>query len=188
MLFYGMFGWTVHQVPFWESEGYSRQTGALLISMAAGIGIIFRLALGIMADRIPRFEYAAMFFTACLFMSMTTILLNSSLAGIGVYLAFWILGSSGGPMIEALLLTRAFGVAHFATILGTVVVVETIGQIISPTVAGAIFDSTGSYEGALVMFMCTFMLSFSMFAIASRLPRPIAPAPARAETLESATA
>ena len=38
-----------------------------------------------------------------------------------------------------MLLTRTFGMAHFATILGAIVVVETLGQIVSPTVAGAIF-------------------------------------------------
>jgi sugar phosphate permease len=172
-LFFGMFGWTVHQVPFWEERGYSRETGALFVSAAAGVGILLRLSLGVVADRIPRFEYAGMAFTASLALSMLTLLLTENDLGVVVYLAFWIFGSSGGPMIEALLLTRAFGVAHFATILGTVVVVETLGQIISPTVAGAIFDSTASYDLALVMFICTFSASFVLFAIASRLPRPI---------------
>jgi hypothetical protein len=75
--------------------------------------------------------------------------------------------------MESLLITRTFGIAHFATILGTITVIETIGQIISPTAAGAIFDSTGSYDWALVMFLCAFIGSFTLFALASRLPRPI---------------
>jgi len=173
LLFFGMFGWTVHQVPFWEARGYSRETGALFVSAAAGVGIILRLSLGVVADRIPRFEYAGMAFTASLGLAMLSLLLVDGTPGVAIYLAFWIFGSSGGPMIEALLLTRAFGVTHFATILGSVVVVETIGQIISPTVAGAIFDATGSYDQALVMFIGAFSLSFVMFTLASRLPRPI---------------
>ena len=174
LMFYGMFGWTVHQVPFWESHGFSRETGALFVSAGAGIGILFRLSLGVIPDRIPRFELAGMAFTACLaFCMLTLLILGATPAGISIYLAFYIVGGAGGPMIEALLLTRAFGVTHFATLLGVVVVVETIGQIISPTVAGAIYDSTGSYDGALLMFVCTFALSFTMFLIALRTPRPI---------------
>jgi cyanate permease len=75
-------------------------------------------------------------------------------------------------MIEALVLTRSFGVAHFATILGAVVVVETIGQILSPTLAGAIYDATGSYDAALLMFIATFTCAFFAFLVALRLPRP----------------
>ena len=76
-------------------------------------------------------------------------------------------------MIEALLLTRAFGVTYFGSLLGTVVVVETLGQIISPTLAGAIFDMTGAYDGALIMFISMFALAFTFFALASRLPWPV---------------
>lgn len=86
-----------------------------------------------------------MLFTTCLVLSMITLLIGTSTLGIGVYLGLWVFGSSGAPLMEALLITRAFGLSHFATILGSIVVVETIGQIISPTVAGVIFDySRGS--------------------------------------------
>jgi hypothetical protein len=70
-----------------------------------------------------------------------------------------------------LLLTRAFGVAYFGTILGTVVVVETLGQIISPTIARAIFDRIGSYDIPILVFLGTFAASVVLFLVALRLPR-----------------
>ena len=70
-----------------------------------------------------------------------------------------------------MLLTRAFGVAYFGTILGAVVVVETLGQIISPTIAGAIFDRTGSYDIPILVFLGTFAASVVLFLVALRLPR-----------------
>ena len=173
LLYYGMFGWTVHQVPFWKSKGFSRETGVLPLSLASGTGIVLRLALGAVVDRIRRFEHAGMAFAACLAVSLMVLFASTSTAGIGVYFAFWIIGAAGGPMIEALVLSRAFGMTHFATILGTVVVVETIGQIVSPTVAGAIFDASGSYDWALIMFVAAFGLSFLLFTLASRQPRPV---------------
>jgi sugar phosphate permease len=173
LFFYGMFGWLVHQVPYYESVGISRGVAAALVSIAAGFGIVSRLAFGLLADRIRRVERPAMVLIAFLMAGMTTLMLDSGPAGIVVLLVFWIVGSGGGPLLEPLLLTRAFGLAHFGTIYGVLIVVETIGLITSPTVAGAVFDSTGSYDWVLVMFLGTFTASFALFSIAARLPHPV---------------
>ena len=90
-----------------------------------------------------------------------------------VFIALFVLGHAGGPLLESLLLIRAFGITHFATILGATFFLETIGLLISPAVAGAIFDATDSYDWALVMFAISFGLSAVLFWVASRLPRPI---------------
>ncbi|MEE8139260.1 MAG: MFS transporter, partial [Thermoanaerobaculia bacterium] len=39
LFFYGIFGWLVHQVPFYEPVGVSRGVAAALVSVAAGFGI-----------------------------------------------------------------------------------------------------------------------------------------------------
>lgn len=110
---------------------------------------------------------------------MTTLVLDSGAAGIAVFLVFWVVGSGDGPLLEPLLLTRAFGLANFGAILGAFIVVETIGFIVSPAVAGAIFDSTGSYDWVLVMFLGSFATSFALFYVAARLPHPVIPPPER---------
>ncbi|MGE0134938.1 MAG: MFS transporter [Dehalococcoidia bacterium] len=173
LFFFGLFGWLVHQVPFYEANGISRRTAATIVSVTAGLSIATRLLVGLAADRIPRFEYAALALAGCLAGAMATLTISTSPAAIGLFLTLWVVGTAGGPMMEALLLTRAFGLSHFATILGAVAVVETLGQILSPTLAGAIYDATGSYDWALLMFMGTFAASLLLFAVALRLPRPI---------------
>lgn len=173
LFFYGMFGWLVHQVPFYESVGMSRGQAATIVSVTAGLSVVTRLIVGVIADRISRFEVVALSLALVLLGGMVTISVSTSPVAIALFLILWVIGTSGGPMIEALLLTRAFGVAHFATILGAVVVVETVGQILSPTLAGAIYDATGSYDGALLMFIGTFAGAFVAFLVASRLPRPL---------------
>lgn len=173
LLFFGMFGWLVHQVPFYESVGLSRQSAALIVSIAAGLGIGTRLIVGAFADRVKRFEILAVGLTALLIAAMVTLSISTSNAAIALFLVFWIGGTAGGPIIEALLLTRAFGVKHFATILGAVVVVETLGQIISPTIAGLIFDRTGSYDIAILVFIGTYAAALVLFVVALRMPPPI---------------
>ncbi len=172
LFFYGMFGWLVHQVPFYESVGLSRRAATTIVAVSAGLSIITRLLVGVIADRISRFEYAVVGLALTLLGAMVVLSISTSYPAIGLFLMLWVIGTAGGPMIESLLLTRAFGVKHFATILGAVLVVETIGQILSPTIAGAIFDSTGSYDLALLMFVGTFAGAALMFLAASRMPRP----------------
>ncbi len=172
LFFYGMFGWLVHQVPFYESIGLTRGGAATLVSTTAALSIGTRLLVGMIADRIVRFELVVVGLALTLLAAMVTLALSTGPAAIGLFLLLWVIGTAGGPMIESLLLTRAFGVKHFATILGLVVVVETVGQILSPTVAGAIYDATGSYDLALLMFIGTFAAAAAMFLGASRLRRP----------------
>jgi len=174
--FYGMFGWMVHAVPFYESVGISPGWAAALISIAAGGGVFSRLAFGFLADRISSIEIASMVLAVFLAGAMLTLLATGgSVIGLVIFIALWVVGSGGGPMIEPLLLTRSFGVLHFASILGVVAVVETVGQVLSPTIAGAIFDATGSYDWALVMFASAILGSLVLFWIAARLPRPTIP-------------
>ncbi len=171
-MFYGIVGWAVHQVPFWESHGYSRSTATLIIALASGLGIGFRIAFGLLAHRIQRYENAAMAFSLVLAFSMVVILVDTRTAGIGLFILFWIIGS-GGVLVEPLLIARSFGISTFATILGTIIFIETATQIASPTLTGLIFDSTGSYDLALVMFSLTFLLGAALFAIAARMRSPL---------------
>ena len=174
--FYGMFGWMIHAVPYYESVGISTGGAAALVSIAAGGGIFSRLAFGFLADRISSIEAASVVLALFLCGAMLTLLISgASTVGIAIFVALFIVGSGGGPMIEPLLLTRAFGVAHFASLLGVIAVVETTGQIVSPTAAGAIFDATNSYDWALVMFAIALLVSMTLFWLASRLPRPVIP-------------
>jgi sugar phosphate permease len=174
MFLFSVFGWLVHQVPFYESVGVDRSVAAALVSVAAGFGMLSRLTFGFLADRIPRIETAAMALLAFLMAAMTALLVNSETPGITIFLLLWIVGSGGGPLLEPLLMTRAFGLAHFGTILGVLGLVETLGIIASPVIAGAIFDATESYDWALVMFLGSFAIAFAAFLVASRLPHPLA--------------
>ena len=80
--------------------------------------------------------------------------------------------AAGGALFEALLIPRAFGVQHYATILGVVMIIQTVGFIAGPTMAGAIYDATGSYDWVIVMMMSVFLATALSFLVAARLPRP----------------
>ena len=180
LFFFGVFGWLVHQVPFYESVGVKRGVAAMLVTITAAGGILARLAFGFIVDRFQRVEKAAMGLLTFLTAAFVVLLINSSAPGITIFLILWIVGSGGGPLLEPLLLTRSFGLKHFATILGTLGVVETMGIVASPTLIGAIFDGTGSYNLALVILASALASAFVLFFFALRLAPPVAAAEARA--------
>ncbi|HJN94030.1 MAG TPA: hypothetical protein QGF05_15105 [Dehalococcoidia bacterium] len=98
---------------------------------------------------------------------------DSTALVIAVFIVLFVVGFAGGPLLEPLLLTRAFGIGSFATILGAMFMLETTGLLVSPAVAGAIFDATDSYDWALVMFAVSAGLSLLLFALASTMARPV---------------
>ena len=100
---------------------------------------------------------------------------GGSVLGVVIFLGFWFVGSSGGPMVEPLLTSRTFGMAYFASILGALGLVSQSGQIVSPIIAGAIFDATGEYDWAIFMFSCAIGLSLLLYWLAWKLPRPQLP-------------
>ena len=171
--FFGMMGWLVHQIPFYESKGISRSAAALIVSLSAGASIVARIGMGMLADRFERFEPIVIGLLALLMTAMATLLVSTSAPAIGLFLLLWVIGASAGPMVESLVLIKAFGVRHFGFILGAMLVVETTGQILSPSVAGAIYDSTGSYDGALIMFMSAFAVGMVLFVVAARMQPPL---------------
>ncbi|HUF54337.1 MAG TPA: MFS transporter [Dehalococcoidia bacterium] len=173
LFIFGIVGWIVHQVPFYESVGVSRGLAAGLVSIAAGGGVIMRLTFGVIADRVPRIEVGAMGLLAFLVASMAVLLVDSGIVGISIFVVLWVIGSGGGPLLEPLLLGRAFGLKHFATILATMMLIDALGVVTAPTIAGLIYDETGSYDLVLVMFGSSFAAALALFYLASRLPHPM---------------
>ena len=116
LLFFGMMGWMVHQVPFYESEGMSRGTAALIVSISAGAQHRSHgSAMGLLAARFERFEGAVIGAPRLMFMSMGTLLISTSPPAIALFIFFWVIGASAGPMVESLVLIKAFGMRHFGS-------------------------------------------------------------------------
>ena len=171
--FYGLFGWTVHAIPYYESVGLSPGWAVALFSIASAAAVLTRLTFGILADRVRNIERAAAILAVFMVVAMLVLYVTAgSTLGLALFVPLFVIGTGGGPMLEPLLLTRSFGIAHFGTILGAVALVDTVGLVISPTVAGAIFDATGTYDWALVMLIGAFGTSSALFWVAGRLRHP----------------
>lgn len=173
LYFYAAFGLVVHSVPFFEDEGFSASEAAGFLSAMAGVSILSRIVLAATVDRARRFERVAMLLAISGMITLGLLLIGTSPGVIVVFVLFWSIADTGPALIEPLSLSRAFGAAHFGSILGAVSVVRTVAMLASAGVAGAIFDGTGSYTWALVMFLGAYGGALAFFLASLRLPRPI---------------
>ena len=175
LFFFVLFGWLSQAVPYYRSVDYSVGWSATLVSITAGGAAVWLLAAGSQLERVRRPELAAVFCTALLTLSMLALwLTGGSIGGVAAHIPLYVLGYAAGPPIEALLFSRAFGLRNFATIMGTAFMFETMGIFASPIVAGEIFDNTGSYDYALLLYAGCAGASCVIFLIASRIRQPMA--------------
>ena len=175
LFFFVLFGWLSQAVPYYRSVDYSVGWSALLVSITAGGAAVWLLTAGTQLERVRRPELAAVFCTALLALAMLALWISGgSIAGVAVHIPLYVLGYAAGPPIEALLFSRAFGLRNFATIMGTAFMFETVGIFASPIIAGEIYDNTGSYDYALLLYAACAAAACVMFLIASRIRQPLA--------------
>ena len=173
LYFFAGFGLVVHAVPFFENEGFRPAEAAGVVSAMAGLSILSRIVLAATVDRARRFERVAILLAVSGMITVGLLLIGTSPWLVVVFVLVWSIADTGPALIEPLALLRAFGAAHFGSILGAVSVVRTGAMLATATVVGAIFDGTGSYTWALVMLLGAYGGALAFFVASLRLPRPI---------------
>ena len=141
------------QLDFFETRGV--QNAALVVAIAALVRGSSRLPLGLLLGRIRRVFPLAFVVALTQASAVLLVVSTTSTGGIVGFVLLWGVGGAFVPMMEPVLISRAFGVRHFGTISGVIAMVTFPGTALGPILAGALFDTTGSYT-----------LSFSLLAVA----------------------
>lgn len=151
----------LHQVPFLIGIGISPQLAATVLGMTAVASILGRLGAGWLADRVPkRFVMAATIGLAALGALV--------LAHVTVWwhLIFFVLiygvGWGGGATTMSIVRAEYFGRRAFGTISGMMDFVQMFGLVLGPIFAGLVYDLTGSYYLAFMVFAVTGALGAAM--------------------------
>ena len=82
-------------------------------------------------------------------------------------MAIWGIGGAFTPMLEPLLIARAFGVRHFWAVSGLMAVGAFRGQTLGPIGGTALFDATGSYDLSFWLYVAGFAIASALFAAMS---------------------
>ena len=149
-------------IDFFDSRDVAN--GAAIITAGALVRTLLRLPLGLSLSRVKRIYGLAMIVATTQAAAVAVLVASTSAGGLVLYIALWGVGGAFAPMLEPLLIMRAFGVRHFGAVSGTVAMVAFGGQMIGPLGGAALFDASGSYTLAFALYAAGFMVAVALFA------------------------
>ncbi len=152
---------TVHIVPHVIFLGIDPLRAATVLSLAAGISVPARIAMGYVADRIGNrrgllycLTLSVVAFALLPFArDMALLYVFAVLYGIGL----WTTGAVVSPLIADL-----FGLKAHGTIYSCTVFAGTIGSGLGPVLVGCLFDLTGAYHAGFLMCLAASIVSLAL--------------------------
>jgi OFA family oxalate/formate antiporter-like MFS transporter len=145
--------------------------GATLLAATALMRTVMRPPLSLVLLRVDRVFLLGVAVALGQALATGALVATTATAGIAVWLVFWGFGGSFAPMIEPLLVTRAFGVRHYGAIAGLVSMISFGGQVLGPLGGAALFDLTDSYTIPFSLYTGGFLLAALLWATAAALMR-----------------
>jgi len=147
--------------------GLSKPAAAVLLSVIGASSVAGRLVVGRLLDRIGgRNAYVICF--VFLIASLLGLSLVTAHGALYVVMAIYGFGHGGLFVVVSPTVAEYFGMRAHGAIFGTVLFCGTFGGAAGPILAGAVFDTTGSYTVAFVTLMILAMIGL---ALTLSLPR-----------------
>jgi len=174
-------GLRVHLVPFLTGVGYSPTLAAEVLGAMFVFSAIGSFATGALADRLGgRATLWRVFFAGAA--GIAALLGASHLIAVAAFIV--IFGLVRETHVLPIAVTESLGAKRLGTLLGLLALFTTFGFAAGPVIAGRIFDRTGSYTGALLLFIALAIVSM----LAMRATLPLAEETARIDAGEAAPA
>lgn len=163
-------GVNAHLVAFLSDLGYAHGEAALGFSVTIGVGILGKLLVGSLADRIGARRAAVGNFVVITLASALLLAPELPLA-IPLFLLLHGVATAAEDVVVPLVVGQRYGTRYLANIYGWLMLALVPGGILGPIVAGAVFDGTGSYAAVFAaFFLCN---ASAVVALASvRVARP----------------
>ena len=164
-------GLLVHAIPIMAWKGLSEQSGADLVALLFFIAIPARLFFGLYNSGLQTRFVLSM---GMAFGTLGLFILVFVDSGWSVY-AFvaGIALLEGATTLNWVLMGQYYGRRNFATIIGIITAVYSVGMLASPLFLGWIFDHTGTYRVGLIVFIFMYAISSVFFFSSSRPPAPL---------------
>jgi MFS family permease len=139
----------VHIVAYCGDLGYGMARGAEMLSLMLGLGVVSRLASGLIADKIGGLGTLILGSTLqCL--ALLFYLPFDGLMSLYIVSAFFGLAQGGIVPSYALIVRDYYPAREAGTRISLVFTATIVGMALGGWMSGAIFDFTGSYQAAFI--------------------------------------
>ncbi|WP_416896389.1 MAG: MFS transporter [Minwuia sp.] len=139
----------VHMVPYVLDHGMDEAIGAWLLSLIGVSSLAGRFLFGVVADRLGRLRTLIGVYLALAVMMAFWYVARDAWTLTFFAIIFGTLYGGFAPLMPAII-ADVFGVRHLGSILGVNYSGAGLGVLTGPTLAGFLFDLTGSYALAIV--------------------------------------
>lgn len=141
-----------HLILFWTDLGMDRVDAAVYYRNALGLGIVSKIALGAIADRIPHRTALLAVFALLAGSSALLLAMPGGAVVIWAFVVMFGFSSAARDVIYPLMIGDCFGVRDLAAIYGALMFAILPAGVLGPIFAGAVFDASGSYVPAFMTF------------------------------------
>lgn len=148
----------LHQIPHLISIGIDELTAAGILGLMISISIPGRLIFGFLGDY---FEKRKLIAATMILQGIGVLIFAFASSIIHVYAFVIIYGLTYGGCIPLLMAFRGdiFGRKKYAQMSGIMSPFRMIGNVVGPVFAGFLFDITGNYRIAFIVFTCLALMS-----------------------------
>lgn len=159
-----------HQVMIVTDMGISATIAATALGLTAAYGSVGKIAYGSLADRFP-VKYVFMVCYAMVLAGILLLMFAKTLPMLWLFVVVFGLAMGGSLALRSLMTAWLFGMVSFGAIYGFMELVSQFGSAIGPLLAGWIFDSSGSYRLAFIIFVILDLVGIGAIFLASTVRR-----------------
>ncbi len=156
--FFYFLGMLEHLVLFLTDEGMPRSEATAYFSNAIGLGLVSKVVLGLIADRIHH-KIALLVDYALLALSSVLLLFLPHPTLLPVFILVFGFSVAARDVVYPLILTHCFGLRFMAAIYGALILALLPGGTLGPIYAAWVHDRFGSYDLAFQTFAVLNLLS-----------------------------
>lgn len=167
-------GLTIHFVAMMVDRGFSLTAGSGLLGAVAMVSVIGRIGLPWLGDKMDKRYLMAVAYTIMGITMLGVSQVENMVAVFGL-MSIYAVAYGGSIVLPIALQADYYGRYSFATVRGLLHVVQTIGMLIGPVMAGLVYDYTSSYNWAFLVFSAA---GFTAAALVLCLRRPVVPSAA----------
>ena len=148
----------VHGIPFLTDIGHSEMVAAVVVGLSMGFMTLGKVGLGLCADRWGARRTFAL--SAVMTALGIVILMQASPLWVVILFAFVFGFPQGGPLtLSPMVAVDCHGLANFGAIFGLMTFFSILGAGIGPVIVGAMYDASGTYEGAFTLLIILTLIS-----------------------------
>ncbi|MBI4299627.1 MAG: MFS transporter [Chloroflexi bacterium] len=146
-----------HRFAFLTDQGFDPGLVAWATTAGSFVLTAMMFVWGLLAERIPTRRLTIIVFLG-LAVGITILITTRSMAQLYTYSILWGLAMGGSPVLSAIIWAEYYGRAFVGTIRGAMMPISLLSTAGGAPFASWVYDSTGSYTIAFLIFLSGFLL------------------------------